>query len=525
VSDALAAGAPVRRAWTPRFVIFLVVLVLATIAMIMVTSGNVAASMAPLAAFLVGYAIWKLPMRYTLLGFIFLGLTLENPLEGFGGGKWGTPLQPLGALLLSNMNQVTHIQAMNFSGADVLIAVMLCLIIYRRATRSTLDQVVSLARPTRIWTLVSLCSLLALWAIGIINGGDFQHSLWQLHQMLMLPIFVFIAGSSLRGPRDNVVLAKLVVVAALYRSILAIYIHRSYFMPSGDPLPYSTSHADSMLFASALAILIAMVFERPSWRRVSIFVLCSPVILFGMASNNRRLVWVELGFVLIAYTFFTRLTPMKRKLKRIALFLAPVALLYVMVGWDNPVGFFSPVRTIRSVMDSKSDSSTLWRDMEDLNLLYTLGEHPILGPGFGHKYNETIILPDISRFFEAYRYHPHNGVLGLWAFHGWLGFSGLWVMLVVGVFLALRSYRATRVADERVAALACVATIIVYINQVYGDIGLGSWSSVFLVGPALAVAGQLATATGAWPRRGMAAAPQAATQLQPIARPHAVPTT
>jgi hypothetical protein len=31
--------------------------------------------------------------------------------------------------------------------------------------------------------------------------------------------------------------------------------------------------------------------------------------------------------------------------------------------------------------------------------------------------------------------------------------------------------------------------------------GLGTWTSVFLVAPALALAGKLAVATGAWPAR------------------------
>ncbi len=43
--------------------------------------------------------------------------------------------------------------------------------------------------------------------------------------------------------------------------------------------------------------------------------------------------------------------------------------------------------------------------------------------------------------------------------------------------------------------------IVIYEVHCYGDMGLGTWTSVFTVAPALAVVAQLAVATGAWPRR------------------------
>src|SRR5262249_2264927 len=123
------------------------------------------------------------------------------------------------------------------------------------------------------------------------------------------------------------------------------------------------------------------------------------------------------------------------------------------LGWNSSSQVFAPVQTIRSVLDSKADASTFWRDIENLNLIYTLGEHPLLGPGWGHQYEEFLKLPDISANFAAYRYHPHNGVLGLLSFAGLAGFSGMWAMLVVAVFLGVRSYRASHAPAHRSAAL------------------------------------------------------------------------
>jgi O-antigen ligase len=163
---------------------------------------------------------------------------------------------------------------------------------------------------------------------------------------------------------------------------------------------------------------------------------------------------------------------------------------------------FAPVKTLRSVGDSEVDSSTLYRDLENYNLLDTLRQNPFMGTGFGHPFAEVVKLPDIS-FFKEYRYMPHNSVLGLWAFTGAFGFTGLTFAIVVGVYCAARSYQSARTADERIAAFMVIATVLIYFIQCWGDIGFSERRGIHLLGPALAIAGQLAVSTGAW--RGTAA--------------------
>jgi O-antigen ligase len=148
--------------------------------------------------------------------------------------------------------------------------------------------------------------------------------------------------------------------------------------------------------------------------------------------------------------------------------------------------------------DASVNRSTLYRDGENYNLIYTLRENPLLGTGFGRPFDEKQPLDDISGGFKEWRYLPHNAVLGLWAFTGLVGFSGLWSVLVVGLLLAARSYRYARSSGDRIAASAAMAGIAVYLIHCWGDIGFTESKSIFLVGAALATAGQLAVSTGAW---------------------------
>jgi O-antigen ligase len=160
---------------------------------------------------------------------------------------------------------------------------------------------------------------------------------------------------------------------------------------------------------------------------------------------------------------------------------------------------FAPIHMLRSVLDSRTDSSSLWRDMENFNLFVTVRSNPVFGTGFGHGYIESIRLPDISEGFELWRYQPHNSILGLLAFAGILGFAAIWLIIPLGIFFGIRNYRLSQSAQDRTLALSSVCVIISYVVHCYGDMGLGTWTSVFTVGPALALIGKQAVATGAWP--------------------------
>jgi O-antigen ligase len=228
--------------------------------------------------------------------------------------------------------------------------------------------------------------------------------------------------------------------------------------------------------------------------------------MLGMIINNRRLAYVELALCIIVILWIVPWTAPKRAFARAALGLLPLAVVYTAAGWSSSSRAFRPVQIARSVISSDNDRSTQTRDIENFNLYSTLKQSPLLGQGFGHEYSEVSRADDISRVFAQYRYIPHNSLLGLWAFGGVLGFTAIWLPLVAAVFLARRSYlRATR-PEDRTAALMVVSTIIVYMVQAFGDMGLQSWEGAFLIGVALAVSGKLAVAVGAWPA-GSAASP------------------
>lgn len=481
------------------------------LALNILTDGNFAAMMAAMLGLGVLVLAWFVPLRWSLLTLLFLGLTLEAPYERFAEHLFGTPWQIVGTALLGNLNLVTRVGALKFSGFDILITYLLIVHVVRRARGSTIDGpgFVPLPQPLLLAAGATACGILLFWAWGLAQGGDFSNSLWQLQKPLYGPLLLVLLHAGFRGSRDLRPLGLALVTAAVYRALLAVFVRYTVFAADGEPLAYATTHADSVLFVAALMLLLIVRNERVAgigrhWLGLPM----AAIVVAGMVCNTRRLAWVMLAGALLIVALVSPWTPWKRRAARAALVLIPLACGYLAVGWNSSGGgVFAPVAVVRSVIDSKTDSSSLWRDQENTNLVLNISEHPWMGVGFGHEYTEYQKLNDVSGAYPQYRYIPHNSVLALFAFTGAFGVSSIWAMLVATVFLAARSYRRASRPEQRAGALMCIVIVFLYVDQAYGDIGVSLWISPLILAPAAMLAGKLALSTGAWPwpRRGRTA--------------------
>jgi hypothetical protein len=251
-----------------------------------------------------------------------------------------------------------------------------------------------------------------------------------------------------------------------------------------------------MLFAVGAVIVVSLFLQRTGRRYTRVAWWCLPVLIGGMIANNRRLVWVEIILVLFILYLMTDSNAFKRKMNRLLLYSTPLMLAYVGVGWSSTGGIFKPVAVLRSAVDSSSDQSTAWRDLENFNLVYTVRQFPLFGVGYGNEFWEMWPMPRVE--YELEKFIPHNSVLGLICYGGYVGFIGITALWVGGVFFAIRAYHFSKEPLEKAAALAAMAAVLVYYLQGFGDLGIGSWTGVYLVAPSIAIACKLAVKNGAW---------------------------
>jgi hypothetical protein len=127
-----------------------------------------------------------------------------------------------------------------------------------------------------------------------------------------------------------------------------------------------------------------------------------------------------------------------------------------------------------------------------------------------------IPLPPVDYVLE--RFIPHNSILGLWAYCGYIGYTGITLLWVGGVYFTMRAYRAATIPRDKAAALVSFGSVPIYYLQCYGDMGLGSWTGVFMMGSSLAMGAKLAVSTGAWPVEGrLASKTKPARRVEPLA--------
>jgi len=481
-----------------------------TLAAVFLSQGNPVVSLAPL--LLAGFAwmVWSAPLRVTAAATLAVALVLDADMRGIRD-MWNYPLDPLRVLFYENLHKVIPIAALKLSAVDVLAALLTGLVLYRRAVRHEGDgHGVRSASWLRLVLGLSLVGMVGGLTWGMARHGIFQQAYWQLRQPLYVPVLTFLFLACFKDIRDVKLVGAAVVGAAVFKSLVCIYFYEFVARQYNMRPPYVTSHGDSVLFALALMITLIAWHERVAARMRWWLAASVPFVLLGLYINNRRLAWVEISFAFLAFYTLTPWTFLKRTLARSLVFAAPLLLAYLVAGWNSTSSVFRPAQMIRSVVDSNVDRSSLDRDVENYNLVLTLKKNPLLGSGFGHEYEEVYKADDISNIFPQYRFIPHNSVLGLLAFGGVLFFTLMWLPIMAGMYLAIRTYRLAPTPLTRTAALSVVTALIAYAIQAWGDMGLQGWGTSFIAAAALAVVGQLAPAVGAWPSRRPARADAAA---------------
>lgn len=451
------------------------------------------------------FAMTRIPIRVSMMGLAFLAMTLPNPGEG-QPTEWEPPFTIAGAALLTHLNTLDRDSILGLiplSAMELFFVALLLIWLHRRSSKSKIDgPVVATPRPLMQLCYLSLATTAFTWIKGLAFGGEFAISLWQLNAVIYLPIIFLLLQAGFRGPADHGSLACVYLGAAVYKTVIAVYVSSTQTVPAdpftGNTAPaYATSHADSMLFAVCFVIVAAPLLEKADRKAKRLALIMIPILIAGILANNRRLAWVQIGVVGLIVYLVSRENKMKRFLRRALLLSSPGILAYIAAGWNSQAGsFFKPVRTIRSVVEPETDLSSQWREFENANIIATFRDNPIFGSGYGHPYKEIIPLPAVDYSLE--RYVPHNSLLGLWGYGGLIGFCGLTLFWVVGVYFAMRSYHHARDPSHRSAAIVSFGAVPIYLAQCFGDIGLPSWTGVFMMAASLTIAGKLAVVSGQW---------------------------
>jgi hypothetical protein len=356
-------------------------------------------------------------------------------------------------------------------------------------------------RPMQTTMLLAAVTVVAWFLFGVARGGSAWAASWQTYLMLSMMVTALAVAATCRTAEHCITLAKAILAAGLYRATMGVIFYWTWARPHRiEPPPeYLTTHYDTVVWALCIVILVANALENPVRKAKLWLAFLTPYLLLVIQLNNRRLAWVSLIGALLTTFILLRPSRIKRRIKRGFLIAVPIVALYVAVGWGQQGAIFVPLRALATVT-TEEDASTKARNAENLGLIATANENGwLLGTGWGHGYTELTNKYSIAKFFDLWPYVPHNSVLGLLAYTGFFGFCGYWLMFPTAVFLHARTARLATRPLERAVGIVGVAQVVVCANQMYGDMGIFSPATMYVMATCFGIALRLPIEAGVWP--------------------------
>ncbi|MBK8988843.1 MAG: O-antigen ligase family protein [Chloroflexi bacterium] len=312
---------------------------------------------------------------------------------------------------------------------------------------------------------------------GIFTRGNLNMSLWETRPMFYL-VAMIILTSNLLDKREHFSHLMWAAVAALsIESIYGVY----HFLVNLDGtlanVSAITEHSAAIHLNTLFVLFVTLwLYEGSAIKRFGMI----PVIPFALLTYlamQRRAAFITLfvGLFFIAILLFID--------KRHVFWLvmppaAIVGLLYVAVFWNASGTLGLPAQAIKSVVaedqaDASDVSSNLYRQIENVNISFTIHQRPLTGVGFGQPFYILVPLPDIS-FFEWWSYLPHNSVVYIWVKAGVGGFLSM--LFFVGTAILVGTQAIRRMPHNELRAFAATATIYMAMHFIFAYVDI-SWDA------------------------------------------------
>ncbi|MDP2209114.1 MAG: O-antigen ligase family protein [Bacteroidota bacterium] len=300
---------------------------------------------------------------------------------------------------------------------------------------------------------------------GMSTGGNFLPALWELRALFYLGIIFFLTPQIIQSREQIVNLIWVCIGAIAFKAVQGLIRLARLGFNFGSRTEL-TNHEDPLFFVSLLILLLGLILFKYNSRQRQVLSWISLPLLFVFVLSQRRAAYAALGFAIITFII---LLPKLERIKLIKI-LIPVFILfsiYTISLWNNESTFAIPAQLVKTiVVEPKSEDdlryySNLYRDFENYNLAQTVKRAPVIGIGFGNKYDQPVMLTKIP--FPLQEYIPHNEIYWLLVKTGVIGFFLFW--LFINSYILQAAFIFKRLNDLYFKSL-CAVIIVAIVGQI-----------------------------------------------------------
>lgn len=322
---------------------------------------------------------------------------------------------------------------------------------------------------------------------GLVAGGTFNISLWELRPQVYGYILFVLTASLVRERRQLLWLGGIFLVGTSFKAILGF--NRYVFTLHRDIGNFDSilGHEGSyflVLFLTAVACAVIW------YRRRSLLVpliLMTPIVAFALLENRRRVgilaLVVALAIVVVLGIGFER--SVRVKLAVISAVFALSFGAFVGLNWNKTDGLVGQiVRPVTSLFqpDPRDFSSNLYRQNENANLQYSFNQNRIFGIGFGSPMPVIFPLADISQSYPLWQYIPHNTLLWIGMRMGLLGFMAFFALIGMTILEGVHQVAMRNDSLLRATAVFALAALGAELIVAYGDLQLENYRNMIFMG-------------------------------------------
>ncbi|HEU5011542.1 MAG TPA: O-antigen ligase family protein [Roseiflexaceae bacterium] len=419
---------------------------------------------------------------------IIVGIVLRQPRYGvyiiIGLALTGdivlTPWYPF-TKNLSSLESIMYVsRSLNFSPMEIVLALTYLSWLGRAAMQRKLAWFSGpLLAPMLVFT--------GCVAYGLIYGlgthGNSNVGLWEVRAIFYLPA-MFVLTSNLIETREHVSHVMWAVIIGLFLDSLSGFSFAVFTLQfKFSTVEAIAEHSNSIHLNSLFVLMIGAWLYRASYALRLIPLVMLPTTLLTYAANQRRAAFITLGvaFVVLAIIVYQRHRMFVLCMLPIV---AVVGSLYLAAFWNSHGVLATPARAVRSMFtpddaSSRDGSSNEYRQLENMNILFTIKTAPLRGIGFGHKFYIVVPMPDIS-FFVWWEYITHNSLLWIWMQTGLFGFLAL--ITLIGQAIMRGTWALFRMPDGdlSVVALAALSYVIMHFTFAYVDMSWDLQSMLYM---------------------------------------------